>query len=76
MSTHTPPIVTQLKFRAEWDDEFDAPTCELFEAAADTVAELLEALEGLLAKVECGSALHCEVCDKARAAVAKAKGEA
>jgi cytochrome c5 len=35
---------------------------------------LLEALEGLLAKVECGTALDCKLCDAARAAIAAAKG--
>ena len=36
--------------------------------------ELLSALTGLLSKVECGSSLECELCDAARAAIAKAKG--
>ena len=38
------------------------------------VAGLLEALEGLLAKVKCGTALDCKLCDAARAAIAAAKG--
>lgn len=37
---------------------------------------LYEALEALLAKVECGTALHCELCDEARAALRQARGEA
>lgn len=37
--------------------------------------DLLEALASLLRKVECGSALHCSLCDQARAAIAKAKGQ-
>lgn len=38
--------------------------------------DLLEALQALMRKVECGTALHCEVCDQARAAIAKARGGA
>ncbi len=52
------------------DEERDA-NARLIAAAPD----LLEALEQLLAKVECGTALQCELCDKARATIAKAKGE-
>jgi porphobilinogen deaminase len=35
---------------------------------------LLAALQGLLEKVHCGTALECPVCDAARAAIAKAEG--
>lgn len=38
--------------------------------------ELLVALQGLLAKVECGTALDCPLCDAARAAIALAQGSA
>ena len=36
--------------------------------------ELLHALQQLLAKVECGTALECLLCEAARAAIAKAEG--
>lgn len=38
--------------------------------------DLLEAIQALLRKVECGTALHCDLCDAARAAIAKATGGA
>jgi hypothetical protein len=38
--------------------------------------DLLATLEALLAKVHCGTALECPLCDAARAAIAKAKGDA
>lgn len=37
--------------------------------------DLYAALEKLLAKVECGTALNCAVCDAARAALSSARGE-
>jgi len=37
---------------------------------------LVDALNALLERVECGSALNCEVCKKARAALTKAKEKA
>lgn len=40
----------------------------------EAAPELLDALTGLLGKVECGSSLECELCDAARSAIAKAKG--
>lgn len=36
--------------------------------------DLLDALTALLAKVHCGTALECSLCDAARAAITKAKG--
>ena len=49
-----------------------AANARLLAAAPD----LLEALQLLMRKVECGTALHCEICDQARAAIAKARGGA
>lgn len=37
--------------------------------------DMYEALKGLLAKVECGTALECELCDAARNALKKAQGK-
>lgn len=37
--------------------------------------DLYAALEKLLAKVECGTAINCAVCDAARAALSSARGE-
>lgn len=51
------------------------PTSEANARLVSAAPDLLEALEGLLARVGCGSALHCEQCDAARAALRKARGE-
>lgn len=39
----------------------------------DIASSLYDALKRLLAKVECGTALDCGLCDAARAALAKAE---
>ena len=44
-------------------------------SALDVNKELHEALEALLSKVECGSALSCPICEQAKAALKKARGE-
>jgi hypothetical protein len=46
------PIAAALRLRAEWDDEFDPSMCNLLEDAADTVTDLLEALEAICAEAE------------------------
>ena len=48
-----------------------ADDCDLVAAAPD----MYEALKGLLAKVECGTALECDLCDAARNALKKAEGK-
>lgn len=64
-------VAALLQFHGTSDDEAEA-NARLIAAAPC----LLEALEGLLAKVECGTALDCDLCDAARAAIAKARGAA
>lgn len=55
----------------QWCSTINHPDAILMAAAPD----LLDALKNLLAKVECGTALYCELCDAARAAIAKAEGK-
>lgn len=45
-----------------------------YQNKAEIADLLLRSLESLLAKVECGTAINCELCDSARAAIANAKG--
>ena len=65
---HIPsPTYNDDKGRSYWP-----ANARLIAAAPD----LLEALRNMLSKCGCGTALGCEVCNAARAAIAKAEGRA